>query len=358
MNNPLPSSHSRVAPERKSNIELLRIVSMLMVVVLHFNNNGANNGIVNMPAELTTRLWGGFVVESFCIVAVNCFVLISGFFGIKLKMRSMLKFYLQCFFIGLVSYLVYVFFQPEAWNISLLLERFLAFTHNGWWFVVSYLGLMFISPLLNRAVDGLSKKSMLLCIALFAVIVLYLGWYQGVIDTKSGCSLLSFIFLYLIGRFIGMHISLVSLRQYRWCWLLGYVLSAAVLCGLVWLRYTYSLPLRYIFDYGHPIVIVEAIMLFLFFSSFSIQCKTVNWLASSVFAAYLFQESTYLGHQWIYPQMEAWFVDIPDGVRILTLFGVSLAFVVISIFIDKLLTLVSNPIIKGYEILITKIHAK
>ena len=31
---------------RNSNIELLRIVCMLMVVVLHFNNNGANTGIV------------------------------------------------------------------------------------------------------------------------------------------------------------------------------------------------------------------------------------------------------------------------------------------------------------------------
>lgn len=347
-----------VPPARNSNIELLRIVCMIMVVVLHFNNNGANNGIVNMPAELTQRLWGGFVVESFCIIAVNCFVLISGFFSIKLKMKSVLKFYLQCFFIGLLSYLTYVCLQPEAWSLSLLFERLLAFTHNGWWFVVSYLGLMFVAPLLNRAVEGLSKQTMLLCIALYALIVLYLGWYQGVIDTKSGCSLLSFIFLYLIGRFIGMHISLATLRQYRWAWLLGYGVSAAVLCGLVWLRYTYSLPLRYIFDYGHPIVIIEAIMLFLFFASLSFQSKTINWLAGSVFAAYLFQESTYLGHQWIYPQMEAWFVHIPDGVRILTLFGVSMAFVLLCIWMDKLLTLIYNPIIKGYEIVEKKIHTK
>ena len=95
---------------RNSNIELLRIVSMLMVVVLHFNNNGANTGIVNMPEVLTERLTWGFLVESLCLVAVNCFVLISGYFSIKLKVRSLLKFYLQCFIIGLFSYLFYIVF--------------------------------------------------------------------------------------------------------------------------------------------------------------------------------------------------------------------------------------------------------
>ena len=93
---------------RNSNIELLRIVCMLMVVVLHFNNNGANTGIVNMPSVLTERLTWGFLVEVLCIVAVNCFVLVSGYFGINLKVRSILKFYQQCFFNGLVSYLVFV----------------------------------------------------------------------------------------------------------------------------------------------------------------------------------------------------------------------------------------------------------
>ena len=112
---------------RNSNIELLRILCMLMVVILHFNNNGANTGIVNMPELLTTRLTWGFLVESFCIVAVNCFVLVSGYFGIKLKWRSVLKFYLQCFLVGLVAYLAYIGLNGGfSWQV--LAERFLAFT--------------------------------------------------------------------------------------------------------------------------------------------------------------------------------------------------------------------------------------
>ena len=255
---------------RNSNIELLRIVCMLMVVVLHFNNNGANTGIVNMPEVLTGRLTWGFLVESFCIVAVNCFVLISGYFAIQLKWRSMLKFYLQCFFLGLASYLVYVG-MSSGFSWQTLAERLLAFTHNGWWFVVSYVGLMLFSPLLNKAVENMTGKQLLHCILLFSVVILYFGWYQKVEPTNTGSSLISFIWIYLIGRYVGKHMTIDYIRSYRWIWLGGYLLSCLSLFGLIMLRYHFSIEMHYPLDYNNPLVVIAAIMLLLFFLSLSIQ---------------------------------------------------------------------------------------
>ena len=333
---------------RNSNIELLRIVCMLMVVVLHFNNNGANTGIVNMPELLTVRLTWGFLVESFCIVAVNCFVLISGYFAIKLKWRSMLKFYLQCFFIGLFSYLAYVgICGGFSWQV--LAELLLAFTHNGWWFVVSYVGLMLLSPLLNKAVDGMTCKQLLHSVLLFSMVILYLGWYQKVEPTNSGCSLISFVWIYLIGRYIGKHMTLDYIRSYRWIWLGGYLLSCLSLFGLIMFRYHFSIEMHYPLDYNNPLVVIAAIMLLLFFLSWSFQSKAINWMASSVFAAYLLQESCYLGHEWLYPQMREMFAYIPDSWRILMLLGVSVAFVLLSIMIDKLLSMLSHGILNVYD---------
>ena len=347
MNPVKPKSSNTI---RNSNIELLRILCMLMVVVLHFNNNGANTGIVNMPATLTPSLSWGFLVESFCIVAVNCFVLISGYFGISLKLRSIIKFYLQCFFIGLASYLLYLCLCPASLSWTILLERFLAFTHNGWWFVVSYLGLMLISPVLNAAAETLPKKQMLLATTLCGVIVLYLGWYQQVEPTHNGCSLLNFVFVYLLGRCVGKHMPISTIQRHRWTWLAGYLLSALSIFGLVMLRYHCHLTVRYVYDYNHPLVLLAALMLLLFFLSFSFQSKGINWLASSVFAAYLFQESTYLGHQYIYPQMENLFHQhVPQALNIAALFAVSMAFVATSILADKLLGLLSMPLLNLYD---------
>lgn len=343
---------------RNSNIELLRIVSMLMVVVLHFNNNGANTGIVNMPEVLTERLTWGFLVESLCLVAVNCFVLISGYFSIKLKVRSLLKFYLQCFIIGLFSYLFYIGLSGgfSTWQsaeglftMKILIERLLAFTHNGWWFVVSYVGLMLLSPLLNSAVDNMTRKRFLHSLILFSIVILYLGWYQKVEVTNYGNSLISFIWIYLLGRYIGKHVQIESIRKYRWLWLAGYLISALALFGMIMLRYHFSIEMHYPLDYNNPFVVVAAMMLLFFFLSFSFRSKVINGIASSVFAAYLIQESCYFGHEWLYPQMREMFVHVSDGWRILALLGISIVFMLLCVLVDKILGILSQWILTIYD---------
>ena len=297
--------------QRNSNIELLRILCMLMVLILHFNNHCATPGLLGLPDLLTPKLSSGFLIECFCIVAVNCFVLISGYFSINLKIRSVLKLYLQCFFVGLLSYLLYVLLTPDTLQVKPLLGRLLAFTHNHWWFVISYLCLMFVSPLLNAAANTLSKKKFLLSIILYGVIVVYLGWYKNLESTNAGYSFVSFIFLYLIGRYIGKHISLESIKNKRWCFGFSYVVGSLVLFGLLMLQYYKGINIRYVFQYDHPLVIINACLLLLFFLSLSFQSKSINWVAGSVFTAYLLQESIYFGHRWLYPNVTGLFANTP-----------------------------------------------
>lgn len=71
---------------RESNLEALRIVSMLMVVLVHID--GASLGLPYIKGEfsaLTSRDLWRLIVESFTIIGVNCFTLISGYFGIRLR---------------------------------------------------------------------------------------------------------------------------------------------------------------------------------------------------------------------------------------------------------------------------------
>jgi len=64
--------------ERLSNIELLRIVAMFLVLVVHsdFFSLGAPTSmeIANSPMQSYVRIF----IESFSIVCVNVFVMISG----------------------------------------------------------------------------------------------------------------------------------------------------------------------------------------------------------------------------------------------------------------------------------------
>ena len=338
---------------RNSNIELLRILCMLMVTMLHFNHC-ANTHFLSFPDMIGAGDKWAFLLESFCIVAVNCFVLISGYFSIKLKWKSILKLYLQCLWMGTLAYLLCVWLTPETLSIKSLMGRFFAFTHNHWWFVVSYVCLMLFSPILNGAVQVLSKKQLLLSVILYGAIIFYFGWYKHLENTNSGYSFLSFIFLYLLGRYIGEYISFDKIRKYRWLSLCGYVFGCLVGFGLILLHYHMGWSVRYDFSYDHPLVVLSACGLFLFFASLNFQNKWVNWCASSVFSAYLLQESPYLGDNVLYPFLREVFANT-YAFKWGGVFVFALAFLIITIVLDKLLKPLSNIVLKLYDNYIFKL---
>jgi hypothetical protein len=110
---------------------------------------------------------------------------------------------------------------------------------------------------------------------------------------------------------------------------------------------------RYDFSYDHPLVVLSACGLFLFFASLNFQNKWVNWCASSVFSAYLLQESPYLGDKVLYPFLREVFANTYafkwGG------FVFALAFLIITIVIDKLLKPLSNIVLKLYDNYIFKL---
>lgn len=88
--------------KRQANFELLRMTAMLMVVAMHFlSHTGGLPEAGQMPGARGTA---AVLAESFCIVAVNVYVLISGYFlsesGFSLK--RLLRLLLQVLFYTLL----------------------------------------------------------------------------------------------------------------------------------------------------------------------------------------------------------------------------------------------------------------
>ena len=68
--------------ERNVGLDLLRIVSMLMIVTLHYLDKRRS-----FMADRTEYIFMVFylVIKSLCLVSVNCYVLISAYFLTKFK---------------------------------------------------------------------------------------------------------------------------------------------------------------------------------------------------------------------------------------------------------------------------------
>ena len=70
---------------RQANIELLRIIAMLMVVTLHYLIKGqATVSLVSDTGILNLLLW---FLKALCIVTINVYVLISGYFLLEARWK-------------------------------------------------------------------------------------------------------------------------------------------------------------------------------------------------------------------------------------------------------------------------------
>jgi surface polysaccharide O-acyltransferase-like enzyme len=91
---------------RNSSVEVFRILSMLLVLIVHFN--GWLLG--GMPdefdsANISSFRIGQVVIQSFAVVCVNCFILISGYYGIKFKWSKIWNIFILLLFIKVPYYL-------------------------------------------------------------------------------------------------------------------------------------------------------------------------------------------------------------------------------------------------------------
>lgn len=296
---------------RQSNIELLRFLSMLMIAIFHINGHALQSG------ELLSAPWIAHnLTHTLTITATSIFVLISGYFGIRFKVKGVLNLYLRCFIWGLVGYLLYVLFTDNPIKISTLAARIMSFTHNKWWFIETYLELYFLSPLLNAAIEMFDKKKHMMFILLFGFVTLYMGYCRETGEDTWGTSLSHFLWLYMIARYINKYISLEVIRKYRWMWLAGFCLSSCITFGLAIIGAKYTLPhCLWAYPYCSPWVLLGAISLLLFALSFTFESKVINWFASSSLASYLMDGSPYFAMGFWFQWLASWMMPLPLCVR-------------------------------------------
>ena len=172
--------------ERLSNIELLRILLMYMIVILHFVGHNALSA--NNEFHLVDKNWiSANLLESFSCCAVDCFVLISGYFTIRFRLSKLILFLLPVAFYELcISILFYKYYGT------------ISYTPFNYWFVKPYFLLMLISPILNEGLRHIEKKKTVY----FCLICILLSYCNTPLSDGAGKTFQIFILLYALGHYI------------------------------------------------------------------------------------------------------------------------------------------------------------
>lgn len=288
--------------KRESNLELLRIVAMFFIICHHLIVHSLHCAYYpsqrsELRFDITTMAL--VFLNTLFIVSVNCYILISGFYGIKPNTKKLCSLLSLCVFYSLLGYLFYAIINDE-FSVKEILYSFLPFSHTrGLWFVGAYFALFLTAPLLNAAANYLNEQKIqewIIALAGLAVITFYLGYIWRTGPNSDGYNVFHFLFLYMIGRFLNKNKSV--LVNYKYKYLFIYV-ACAILTFLLAIYIAKSTndtnKVFYIaWRYNSPFIVTSSIAFFLFFASLKIKSHVINTIAASTFSVYLIHENVYL----------------------------------------------------------------
>ncbi len=263
-------------------------MSMAMVVVWHFILKCLLVGSPDGPvvSDSLCSVEGGVIMFSCSLlgVAVNVFVLISGYFGIKLSLRSLLKIWLLCLFYNLAACAVNA--PADGWTVKQVVKCFdITKTQN--WFFPAYFWLMFFAPICNSCLRTFDIVRLRVLVALLLWLNVFSGLISGYGANATGYTVMHLMLIYMVGGYLRRED--VKVRG-RWC-ALGYVALAAVNTVLCFAYVSLTHKNGFVvYDYNNPVVIAEAVSLFLLFKGLRLRSAVVNSIAKTVVAVLLISE--------------------------------------------------------------------
>ena len=273
--------------DRQSNFELLRLIAMLMVMACHAIGYVQGTDLIGFLGA--SRL----VITQLCAVAVDVFVMISGWFGIKASWKGAAKLIFQVWFLAVLCCLVFlVLGMPVSFKKDLL--PYLLFG-SGYWFVVSYLILYALSPILNSFVEQATQKQFAGVLVAFFLAEFIFGYVLDLGHFDYGFSPLFFIGLYLLARYARLYPGRLFSFSKGLDFIIYLGISILSMLGF-WLGYKWFGMGFHLNHYDSPLIVVSSLAFLLFFSKLKFYSEFINHLASSAFAIYLIHT-----HSLVYP---------------------------------------------------------
>lgn len=274
---------------RQSNLELLRIIAIFLIMVVHATYYTFG---MPQPEEIRQSPLHEFFfigIKNVSVVCVDIFVLLSGWFGVHPKFKSIGGLIFQCIFFRFLLSLIFPLLGLAEFSISQIGQSLVSYPH----FVVCYTVMYMLTPALNAFIEHSSKKNFarfLLVYYLWAFIFGWLLWKDE--GFQNGNTTLSFIGLYMLARYVKLHTNLPNYSATFWgtVWLLIVSMVTTVTWGvnMSGLNDHLGLVLTNITgSYLAPNVIAASLCLILCFSKLNFSSNFINWLAISAFASVL-----------------------------------------------------------------------
>ena len=300
--------------ERCSNFELMRIVSMFLIVLFHMIISTGGN-LINNTTGLTK-----VILEFICmiiIVHVNSYILVSGYFqhDKKFSLKKMLSLIGMAWFYKVAIAGVIYFLNIHDFSTLEVIKILSPIEVQNNWFLVIYLAMYIISPYMNILIEKLSQKEhRKFIIILFIVFTIIPTITNQNTFGNTGFSLIHFMYLYIVGSYLkkyptseNIHFKNYSNNKKRIIYLSAFLFIGTFnfvmyefstqiqsITESNTINYVANAIIKNLFYYQNPILIVQSICYFLFFETLNFKNKFVNKIASLIFSVYIIHENPFV----------------------------------------------------------------
>ena len=272
---------------RISNIEFLRILSMIMIVISHISLYTNWEGISNLSPYSTVRLLGFDILGP---IGAVLFFMIPGFFARdydvdKAIYKSLYK--IKSVWIKTFLYSVCILFICYLLSLTKIglkkaVVAFFPFSFNEYWFVTAYILLILSSPFINYILFKCSEQQ-----TNYLAFILFLLLFLELVNN----SLVSRYFLALEAYIIGFKINFYRKKVDSYRKTIWFSLIAFCLIDLCTIYFSRAIGMEFSHSAHFTQYVLAVVIATFIFTLFSvtqpIYSKIINILAKGMFAVYL-----------------------------------------------------------------------
>ena len=297
---------SETIKKRDSNLELFRIITMLLIVAHHYVVNSGLTEVIQENVEqygVTAKSIFYLIFGAWGKTGINCFVLITGYFMCKSQItkKKFVKLLIQIYFYKIVIYLIFLFSCYEPFSPKTLLKAILPFTQVDKNFTGCFLIFYLCIPFLNLLVGNMTKRQheLLLVLSLSVYVII------GTVLNVSFNYVTWFCILYFISSYIRLYPLPLFKNTKFWliCTLISVLVSCMSIIGLLWIgekigKYN---PYFFVADSNKIFAVCTGVSSFMLFKNLKIYYNPfINAVASTCFGVLLIHANSDTMRRWLW----------------------------------------------------------
>lgn len=294
---------------RSSNLELFRIITMLLIVAHHYVVNSDLFSTIIASKNLNPANVFLLIFGAWGKTGINCFILITGYFMCKSDItgKKYFKLILEVMLYKVVIFLIFLLCGKESLSLTSVIKTFLPTTSVASGFTDCFLIFYLLIPFANILVRNLNKKSHLILTAILLFSYTLMGsipWFTVNLNYISW-----FFVLYLISSFIRLYPCTLTGKKGIW----GLVLLISIILSVASILLIFSgkaaiipsdNPYYMLTDSNKILALTTAVSAFILFKNISLpHIRFINTVGATTYGVLLIHSSSDAMRSWLWGDM-------------------------------------------------------